>query len=109
MDSSCHGSRPSRPSSPTVTPLGAQVVIQSVALQAVAALLKGQGSGVRDVLGNMSAPWLIVAFLAGGRSRSLRAGGALGLEATLMALAGFCLAFAFAADLGDHGFAGDVY
>src|ERR1019366_10349138 len=32
MDSSCHGSRPSRPSSPTVTPLGVHVVIQSVAL-----------------------------------------------------------------------------
>jgi predicted SAM-dependent methyltransferase len=32
MDSHCHGSRPSRPSSPTVTPLGVHVVIQSVAL-----------------------------------------------------------------------------
>src|SRR5665811_2332458 len=35
MDSSCNGSRPSRPSSPTVTPLGVHVVIQSVALQLV--------------------------------------------------------------------------
>jgi len=35
MDSSCHGSRPSGPSSPTVTPLGAHVVIQSGALHQV--------------------------------------------------------------------------
>ena len=32
MDSSRHGSRPGRPSSPTVTPLGVHMVIQSVAL-----------------------------------------------------------------------------
>jgi hypothetical protein len=85
------------------------VLMAALVLGAAAALLKGEGSGVRDVLGNLSAPWLMVAFLAGGRSRSLWVGGALGLTATLMALAGFCLAFAFAADLGDHGFAGDVY
>jgi hypothetical protein len=84
------------------------VLMAALLFGAAAALLKGQGSGVRDVLGNMSAPGLIVVFLAGGRSRSLLVGGALGLAATLMALAGFCLAFAFAADLGDHGFAGDV-
>ena len=49
----------------------------------------------------------MVAFLTGDRSRSLRVG--LGLAATLMALAGFGLAFAFAADVDDHGFAGDAH
>jgi hypothetical protein len=85
------------------------VLLAAFAFGAAAALLKGQGSGVRSVLGNMSAPWLMVAFLAGTRSRSLRIGGALGLAATAMALSGFYLAFALSADLGDHGFAGDLY
>ena len=85
------------------------VLLAALVFGAVAALLKGQGSGVNQVLGNMSAPWLMVAFLAGTRSRSLRVGGALGLAATLMALSGFYLAFALSADLGDHGLAGDLY
>lgn len=73
-----------------------------------AALLKGQDPGVNQVLGHISAPWLMIAFLAGTRSRSLRVGGTLGLAATLMALSGFYLAFALSADLGDHGLA-DLY
>ena len=85
------------------------VLLSAFLFGAVAALFKGQGSGVRAVLGNMSAPWLTVAFLAGTRSRSWRVGGALGLAATLMALSGFYLAFALSADLGHHGFAGDLY
>jgi len=85
------------------------VLLAALVFGAVAALLKGQGSGVNQVLGNMSAPWLMVAFLAGTRSRSLRVGGALGLAATLMALSGFYVAFALSADLGDHGLAGDLY
>ena len=35
MHFSCHGSRPSRPSSPTVTPWGTHVVIQRVALHLI--------------------------------------------------------------------------
>jgi hypothetical protein len=85
------------------------VLLAALVFGAVAALLKGQDPGVNQVLGNMGAPWLVVAFLAGTRSRSLRVGATLGLAATLMALSGFYLAFALSADLGDHGFAGDLY
>jgi Family of unknown function (DUF6518) len=64
---------------------------------------------VNQVLGNMGAPWLMVAFLAGTRTRRLRVGATLGLAATLIALSGFYLAFALSANLGEHGFAGDLY
>ena len=39
MDSSRHGSRPGRPSSPTVTPLGVHMVIHGVALHPFALVL----------------------------------------------------------------------
>ena len=52
MDSSRHGSRPGRPSSPTVTPLGVHMVIQSVALH-----LKVSRCSVAAAAGHRRSTW----------------------------------------------------
>src|ERR1700733_5080200 len=69
----------------------------------VVATLKGQGAGVLDGVGNLSAPWLLVAFLPGLYSRSAVKGALAGLAATMLALAGFYLAVVVHADYGLHG------
>ena len=66
------------------------------------ATLKGQGGGLLDGVGNLSAPWLLVAFLPGLGSRSAVKGALAGLAATMLALAGFYLAVALHADYGLH-------
>ncbi|HEY3952909.1 MAG TPA: DUF6518 family protein [Streptosporangiaceae bacterium] len=68
----------------------------------VVATLKGQGGGVLDGVGNLSTPWLLVAFLPGLGSRSAVKGAAAGLAATMLALAGFYLAVGLHADYGLH-------
>jgi hypothetical protein len=89
-------------------------------------------SQVRGAVGNLSAPWVLVAFVAGyvatGRLAASRPGtsgdravsggrdggnrlayGALtGLAATLVALAAFYLVATLVEDLGGHGFVGDL-
>jgi hypothetical protein len=49
----------------------------------------GTLSQLRSVLGNVSTPWLLVAFLAGAQARRLRSGALLGLAATCVALGAF--------------------
>jgi Family of unknown function (DUF6518) len=66
------------------------------------ATLKGQGGGLLDGVGNLSAPWLLVAFLPGLGSRSAVKGALAGLAATVLALAGFYLAVGLHADYGLH-------
>lgn len=75
-----------------------------------ASVLKGNGAGVRDGIGNLSAPWVIVPLLAGAAAprRRLGWGALLGLFATLLALTGFYLANAFVLDLGQHSSAADI-
>ncbi len=53
--------------------------------------LKGNGGGVRDAVGNVSAVWLLLPFLAGAAVSSLRltAAAVADLAATLAALTGF--------------------
>ncbi|MCY1143113.1 DUF6518 family protein [Actinoplanes sp. Pm04-4] len=66
----------------------------------LAALVKGHHDGVRDTIGNLSTPWLLIAFAAGLHVRSLPRGAALGLAATLTALLGFYVVVAVTADDG---------
>ncbi|WP_250030932.1 DUF6518 family protein [Paractinoplanes maris] len=66
----------------------------------LAALVKGDHDGVRDTIGNLSTPWLLVALAAGMHTRSLPRGAALGLAATVTALLGFYLVVAVTADDG---------
>jgi hypothetical protein len=81
----------------------------------VAAWAKGQNtdgmaqvSQVRSALGNLSTPWLLVAFFAGVQCPTPRRGAIVGLAATLFALAGFYLLSTLVENLGGHGFIGDL-
>lgn len=74
-------------------------------------IVKGNGAGVRDAVGNISAPWLLLPFLAGAlvaKGRRPAAGAGVGLLVTLAALAGFYVANAFVLDLGPHPLLVDV-
>ena len=75
-----------------------------------AAWIKGNDSGLRDAIGNISAVWLLVPFLAGAStgSRRLVTGALSGLAATLAALAGFYFAESFVLDLGPHPWLTDL-
>lgn len=73
------------------------------------ALLKGQGVGLRYALGNLSAPWLLIAFWCGGQVRCRAAGAVLGVAGTLLALAGFCLGLALISDYGTVSAMADVH
>jgi len=66
------------------------------------AAIKGQDVGVRDALGNLSAPWVLVPFVAGTCVRSAWRGAFVGVVVTLVALAGFYTAEAAVLDLGPH-------
>lgn len=84
------------------------ILFAAATFGALVALAKGQGFGLRDQLGNLSAPWLLVGLLAGAPPgwraqafpRRLLGGAVLGLAATLVALVGF---YAVVALAGDHG------
>jgi hypothetical protein len=67
-------------------------------------IFKGNGSGVRDAIGNLSAPWLILPFAAGAGAGGGRVGrGALvGALVSLLALGGFYFANSFVLALGAH-------
>lgn len=86
----------------------ALALLAAVAFGLVAALLKGTHAGTRQVYGNMSAPWLALAFLPARYARSIWRGAALGIVATALGLAGFCLATGVISDLGQHGLLGDL-
>ena len=70
----------------------AAVLAGALAFGLFAAWAKGPGtdgigtlSQLRAGIGNVSTPWLLVAFLAGAQARRLRSGAALGLAATAVA------------------------
>lgn len=64
----------------------------------VAALIKGDHHGVRDTIGNLSTPWLLVALVPGFLTRSLPRGARLGLATTAAALLGFYVVVAMTVD-----------
>jgi hypothetical protein len=72
------------------------------------AVVKGNDTGVRDAIGNASAPWVLIPFLAGTRFRSVWHGILIGAAATLAAFAGFYTAEAAVLDLGTHSWARDL-
>src|SRR3954449_2619158 len=69
---------------------------------AAIAVSKGQDAGFRDALGNLSAPWVLVPFVAGTRAPGPWRGALLGVAVTLLALLGFYVAEAAVLDLGRH-------
>jgi hypothetical protein len=66
------------------------------------AIVKGQDSGFRDVLGNTSAPWLVPPFCGGLYTRSIVRGAMAGVAVTAVAFVGFYIAEAAVLDLGPH-------
>jgi hypothetical protein len=68
-------------------------------------LFKGNDTGLRGGIGNLSAPWLLVALLPALHCRSLMRGALLGFTSTLVALAGFyaALTAVLAGQLGGGG------
>jgi hypothetical protein len=78
------------------------LLLAGIAFGVVAAVIKGQDTGARDVLGNLSAPWVVVPFLAGSRYPSVWRAALVGIAATLAALLGFYVAEAAILDLGSH-------
>ena len=74
------------------------------AFGAFESVLKGNGPGVRDGIGNLSAPWVVLPMLAGVAvaERRIVYGAAIGLMTTSVALAGFDLSNAFVLDLGHR-------
>jgi hypothetical protein len=76
----------------------------------VMAWIKGNGSGLRDAVGNLSALWLLLPFLAGAAADARRAvvGALAGLVATVCALTGFYFAESFVLDLGQHSWLTDL-
>src|SRR5437763_4667 len=63
-----------------------------------AALFKGEDWGVRTVVGNLSAPWLVLPFLAGWSRRSFVGASGLGAATSLLSVVGFyvCYGLVFA-------------
>ena len=88
----------------------ALIVALSVAFGAVMAWIKGNGPGVSDAVGNISALWLALPFAAGAAAatRRMAVGALCGLVATLAALTGFYFAESFVLDLGQHSWLTDL-
>jgi hypothetical protein len=88
----------------------ALLVMAAAAFGALESIVKGNDAGVREGIGNLSAPWVIVPLLAGavGSRGSTLLGALVGLLTSLAALVGFYLANAFVLDLGPHSSLHDI-
>jgi hypothetical protein len=80
----------------------AAVLLAAVVFGLAAALLKGGDAGVRDSIGNISAPWLLLPYLAGTTVSGWKRGSLLGVIACVAAVAAFYVAESFVLDLGPH-------
>ena len=78
------------------------LLLAGLAFGLLVAVSKGQDPGVRDALGNTSAPWVVVPFLAGTRYTNVRSGAFAGLATTVAAFVAFYAAEAAILDLGPH-------
>jgi hypothetical protein len=78
------------------------LLVAAVVFGVLMAVVKGQDTGVRDALGNTSAPWVVLPFLAGTRYTRIWHAALIGLATTLAAFFGFYLAEAAILDLGAH-------
>ena len=94
-------------------------ILRALALSAVlgaamaAATDQGDGSRtfvsqLRNAVGSLSTPWVLIPFVAGAVCLRLRSGALVGLAATMSALSGWYLSATLLEDLGGHGFFGDL-
>ena len=80
-------------------------LLLAAAFGVAAGLFKANDVGLRGGIGNLSAPWLLVALFPALHCRSVTRGALLGLTSTLVALAGFyaALTAVLAGQLGGGG------
>ncbi len=78
------------------------LLLAAVAFGVLIAVIKGQNTGVRDALGNTSAPWIVLPFIAGTCFSRVRSAALAGMAVTGMSLLGFYVAEAAVLDLGPH-------
>jgi hypothetical protein len=86
----------------------ALLLLAALAFGAAMAAVKGQATGARDAIGNLSAPWVVLPFVAGAQCKRLRVAVLAGVAVTEVALLGFYLAEAAVLDLGPHPWYVDV-
>jgi hypothetical protein len=93
----------------------ALVALAALAFGAFAAWAKGPAtdgihamSQMRGALGNLSAPWVLVAFAAGAQSQRIWSAALTGLLATMIALTAFYVVTNFYIDLAGHGYFADL-
>ena len=89
------------------------VTLGALIFGTAAALLEGKSGGhgavaeVRNSVGNLSTPYLLIAFVAGTMCARMRTGALTGLAATMSALLGYYLVSALV-QAGDSGFAEEL-
>jgi len=86
------------------------VSISALAFGITVSVVKGNNAGIRDAIGNVSAPWLLIGFLGGaiaGRRRVV-VGALTGTVAIYIALLGFYVTNSFVLDLGPHPWLTDL-
>jgi hypothetical protein len=86
----------------------AAVLVGAACFGLLMAAIKGQGAGARDAFGNISAPWLLLSFLAGACFARVRLAALVGLGAALTALAAFYAGESVILDLGRHPWITDL-
>jgi hypothetical protein len=86
------------------------VVVGAVSFGIVMAALKGDGTGIRDDVGNLSAPWLLVPFVASAVAGNGRIPRSIivGTLASILALIGFYCANSIVLQLGPHPWIEDL-
>jgi hypothetical protein len=84
------------------------VVLGGLVFGVAMAVIKGQDAGVRSDIGNLSAPWVALAFAGGAFAVRPSRGAILGLAVTMAGFAGFYLSEAAILDLGPHPWYVDV-
>jgi hypothetical protein len=86
----------------------AKVLLAAGVFGLLVAAFKGQSSGLRDVLGNVSAPWLLLPFFAGRTCRGPVRGAVMGTAASLAAVGTFYATESVVLDLGPHPWVVDL-
>lgn len=84
------------------TPRILTTIATAIVFGIAVAVLKGGEADVRDSLGNISAPWLLLPYFAGATTRGSKRGALMGTAACLAALGAFYATEAFVLDLGGH-------
>ena len=86
------------------------VLAGALCFGAAMSVIHGSQGGVRATIGNLSAPWLLIAFGAGAAlgKRGVWPGAGAGLLVTVLALCAFYVANIYVLGLTGHGLLGDL-